>query len=254
MYYISPTPTNSPQSGPVSPAPNYRQIHHPDLLAPFPFPKGFFAAVVFRFPAAAPEHVYRSAISECKRVLRPGGHLEVSVLDLDLVNMGNRARRAVRDLKMRMQSTDSEVCLMNASDAFQRLIGRRGFENLSRCIVGVPTAGKMPKSVDMTNSAGSGHASTNGMPTQARFGDSTTMSGQASSPDDDIAKMVARVGRWWYSRCYESMLLQSDSDPSQNIWSDETLLHECEKRQTSFRLLICYAQKPTVTRRRTVSV
>ncbi|KAF9641663.1 hypothetical protein BFW01_g1646 [Lasiodiplodia theobromae] len=255
VYYISPTPTNSsPQSGPVSPAPNYRQIHHPDLLAPFPFPKGFFAAVVFRFPTAAPEHVYRSAISECKRVLRPGGHLEVSVLDLDLVNMGNRARRAVRDLKMRMQSTDSEVCLMNASDAFQRLIGRRGFENLSRCIVGVPTAGKMPKSVDMTNSAGSGHASTNGMPTQARFGDSTNMSGQASSPDDDIAKMVARVGRWWYSRCYESMLLQSDSDPSQNIWSDETLLHECEKRQTSFRLLICYAQKPTVTRRRTVSV
>ncbi|KAL1645222.1 hypothetical protein SLS58_003929 [Diplodia intermedia] len=255
VYYISPTPANSSgQSGPVSPAPNYRQIHHPDLLAPFPFPKGFFAAVVFRFPAAAPEHVYRSAISECKRVLRPGGHLEVSVVDLDLVNMGNRARRTVRDLKMRMQSTDPEVCLMNASDAFQRLIGRRGFENLSRCIVGVPAAGKMPKSVDLTNQSGGSNPSTNGMPMQARFGDRTATLGKESSADDDMAKMVARVGRWWYSRCYESMVLQPDDDLNQNIWSDETLLHECEKRQTSFRLLICYAQKPTVTRRRTVSV
>ncbi|OJD36943.1 uncharacterized protein BKCO1_900030 [Diplodia corticola] len=255
VYYISPTPANSSaQSGPVSPAPNHRQIHHPDLLAPFPFPKGFFAAVVFRFPTAAPEHVYRSAISECKRVLRPGGHLEVSVVDLDLVNMGNRARRAVRDLKMRMQSTDPEVCLMNASDAFQRLIGRRGFENLSRCIVGVPTAGKMPKSVDLTNQTGSSNPSTNGMPTQAQFGECTATSGKERFADDDMAKMVARVGRWWYSRCYESMVLQPDDDPSQKIWSDETLRHECEKRHTSFRLLICYAQKPTVTRRRTVSV
>lgn len=254
VYYISPSPSNSPaQSEPVAPASNYRLIHHPDLLAPFPFPKGFFAAVVFRFPAAAPEATYRAAISECKRVLRPGGHLEVSVLDLDLVNMGNRARRAVRDLKMRMQSTDPEVCLMNASDAFQRLIGRRGFENLSRCIVGVPTAGKMPKSVDLTNQAG-GSNTTSGMPSQAHFGDLVAMSGKEGASDDGISKMVARVGRWWYSRCYESMVLQPDNELGQNIWSDETLLNECEKRQTSFRLLICHAQKPTVTRRRTVSV
>lgn len=235
-----------------SSASNYHQIHHPDLLAPFPFPKGFFAAVVFRFPSAAPETTYRAAISECKRVLRPGGYLEVSVLDLDLVNMGNRARRAVRDLKMRMQSTDSDVCLMNASDAFQRLIGRRGFENLSRCIVGVPTAGKMPRSVDLTNEGGAGKAPT-GMPNQANFGDLVALSGKEGS-DGNMSKMVARVGRWWYSRCYESMVLQPNGDSSQNIWSDETLLNECEKRQTSFRLLICYAQKPTVTRRRTVSV
>lgn len=254
VYYLNPIPGNSTtQPGPVAPAPNYRQIHHPDLLAPFPFPKGFFAAVVFRFPTAAPESVYRAAISECKRVLRPGGHLEVSVLDLDLVNMGNRARRAVRDLKMRMQSTDPEVCLMNASDAFQRLIGRRGFENLSRCIVGVPTAGKMPKSVDLTNQAGGSNAM-NGMPSQARFGDIAATAGKEGSPDDGISKMVSRVGRWWYSRCYESMVLQPDGDLDQNIWSDEALLHECEKRQASFRLLVCYAQKPTVTRRRTVSV
>ncbi len=44
--------------------------------------------------------MHRFVLSEAKRVLRPGGYLEFSVLDMDLVNMGNRARRAVRGLKI----------------------------------------------------------------------------------------------------------------------------------------------------------
>jgi hypothetical protein len=39
-----------------------------------------------------------------------------------------------------------------------------------------------------------------------------------------------------------------------SIWRDESLIKECEKRGTSFRLLIGYAQKPEVGFRRTVSV
>jgi len=31
-------------------------------------------------------------------------------------------------------------------------------------------------------------------------------------------------------------------------------LRECEKRETGFKLLICYAQKPLAPRRRTVSM
>ena len=67
--------------------------------------------------------------------------------------------------------------------------------------------------------------------------------------DERITKMVAKVGRWWYSSCYERPLLRNDK----SIWQDETLLRECEKQGTSFRLLICCAQKPAQPRR-TVSV
>jgi len=70
--------------------------------------------------------------------------------------------------------------------------------------------------------------------------------------------MVARVGRWWYSRCYESIALPKASElgthAAGSIWCDDRLIQECEKRGTSFKLLIGYAQKPTLGVRRTASV
>ncbi|KAL8870463.1 MAG: hypothetical protein Q9174_003501, partial [Haloplaca sp. 1 TL-2023] len=91
------------EQGTVASPPNHRQIFHAGMSAPFPFPNNYFSAAVFRFPAATTETAYYNAVSECKRVLRPGGFLEVSILDLDMVNMGNRCRRAVRGLKTKMQ-------------------------------------------------------------------------------------------------------------------------------------------------------
>jgi len=244
--------------------PNHRHIHHQSLSHPFPFPRGFFAAVVFRFPTATSESTLRQCIFECKRVLGPGGHLELCVLDLDMCNMGNRARRAVRGLKVKMSvAQDGEdgaqgVCLKPTSDLVQRLVGRRGFENLNRCFVGVPVAGGMPTSgscsdeevqamVDKANK-GKGKASVRVQtPQEEKKFDFS------SGNDEDVTRMVARVGRWWYSRCFESAVLP-DGDMSQSIWNDEALIRECEKHGTTFRLLIAFAQKPVVNRRRTVSV
>lgn len=271
-YYVSlnyPTatvinlgPCTSPWPGVHQPAPeNHTIIGIKDISGPFPFPKAFFSAVVFRFPSVTTEAAYQSAIFECKRVLRPGGFLEVAVLDLDLMNMGNRARKAVRGLKTRMQTKDPNVCLRNLSDVLLRQIGRRGFEEVQRCIVGVPAAGRIPRSQDIS-SLSSGHS---GKPIWHREDrDSQEVSfadlladaqagqfGSGKNNDENITKMVAKVGRWWYSSCYEKSLLQSDNS---SIWNEPGLLRECEKQGTSFRLLICHAQKPTQNRRRTVSV
>lgn len=271
-YYVSlnyPTaevvnlgPSTSPWPGVHQPKPkNHRIIGSNDISEPFPFPKGYFSAVVLRFPMVATEDAYQNAIFECKRVLRPGGFLEVAVLDLDLMNMGNRARKAVRGLKTRMQEKDPNVCLRNLSDVLLRQIGRRGFEEVQRCIVGVPAAGRIPRSQDMS-SVSSGHS---GRPVWHRedrhsqefsFADlledaRASQVGLGKTNDDNITKMVAKVGRLWYSSCYEKSLLQSDDS---SIWNDHGLLRECEKQGTSFRLLICHAQKPTQNRRRTVSV
>ena len=246
VYNLSPyqpsgqTSPKRRESGAWQPPSNHRQIHHTSIAHPFPFPKGFFTAVVLRFPAANSEAAYRSAISECKRVLRPGGFLEISVLDLDMMNMGNRARRAVRMLKVRMQVADNTLSLKPVSDNIQKMLGRRGFESLNRCMVGVPVAGKVsdsrPGSFDDTNLS---------------LGD--MLKDQSEQGDEGITKMVAKVGRWWYTRCYELGVLP-DGDLERSIWNDKALLKECEKRETSFKLLICYAQKPLAPRRRTVSV
>ena len=220
---------------------NHRRIHHVSFSHPFPFPKGFFTVVVLRFPIANSESAFYHAISECKRVLRPGGYLELSVLDMDMVNMGNRARRAVRSSKTRMQAAEPEISLSPASDNIQKMLGRRGFDNLNRCMVGVPVAGSISDS--RSGSLDEGHLSLDDM---LRY---NSMQGEVP-----ITKMVAKVGRWWWSRCYEACTAGESDGQESSIWDDEALLNECEKRETGFKLLICYAQKPLNPRRRTVSV
>ncbi|KAK8249411.1 hypothetical protein IWZ00DRAFT_269187 [Phyllosticta capitalensis] len=311
FYYLSPAPSSSSQpSAPINPPPNYTHIHHSHASAPFPFPRGFFTAVVYRFPTAAPESVYRVIVGECKRVLRPGGYLELSAIDLDLVNMGQHARKVVRDLKWAMQSTEADVCLANASDVLLRLVGRRGFEGIKRGVVGVPVSGSLKKSGESgfgstaaataynststpsTNPSGqpsstepmgpssnkSPHTAAAGTLPDMTFGpDLSSTASASSSASSDDSNMISRVGRWWYSRCYETSMFPRHSDTTmandgsnetepaaaysaagaadkKTMFADATLLHECEERGTNFRLLICYAQKPEQARRRTVSV
>lgn len=271
VYDIGPGPSTStaPTSDtpePWSTLPNHRHICHDSLTTAFPYPMNFFACVVLRFPSALPSSVHRFLLSEARRVLRPGGYLEFSVLDLDLVNMGNRARRAVRGLKMRIKEVDDNISLRNISDEIMAGLGRKGFTECNRCVVGVPVAGKLPVPEDSTFSGKkkmSSKTKTPGPKPELSFSDLLNGSSQSESTDVSIADMVARVGRWWYSRCYESIVLpeaqESEGMRSGNIlensiWRDEALITECEKRGTSFRMLIGYAQKPEVDVRRTVSV
>ena len=263
VYSLRPTMVNGAMGNDQKPPPNHRQIPHSNLSAAFPFPKGFFTAVVFRFPIATTDSMYHACIFECKRVLRPGGYLEIAALDLDLVNMGARARCLVRGLKTRMQQQDPNVSLRNLSDSLVRLIGRRGFEDVQRCVVGVPVAGRILRSRDISSCSSDGSDSRPGVlhgkrrDSDKEFSFADLLQDARNSQiepskgsDEDITRMVAKVGRWWYSACYETPLLETDK----SIWDDHALLRECQKQGTSFRLLICHAQKPTQTRRRTVSV
>ncbi|KAI9658278.1 MAG: hypothetical protein M1821_002411 [Bathelium mastoideum] len=272
VYNLGPTPTSS-QTGTANAwqsLSNHRHIHHPAISSPFPFPRGFFAAVVFRFPVAASEAAYRAALSECKRVLRPGGHLELSILDIDMLNMGNKARRAVRQMKMKMQQTQPDVCLKPKSDSTLRLLGMRGYESINRCVVGVPAAGILGSAASSPTSSENGdhniaagkmsedkresgvRTSVKGTP-NGSFGDILRSNPNAKESGVGVTKMVSRVGRWWWSSCYETPFLAEDG-ASRSIWDDPSFLRECEEQGTSFKLLICYAQKPDMSVRRTVSV
>ncbi|KAL1992429.1 hypothetical protein VTN49DRAFT_4461 [Thermomyces lanuginosus] len=277
VYSLTVTPTPTSPTAPAhpnawSPPENHHLIYYADPETPFPFPKNFFSVCIMRFPAACSERGQQNMISECKRVLRPGGYLEMSILDLDLVNVGTRTRKAVRQLKERIFLADPAINLKPASDHIQRLLGTCGFDNLNRCMVGLPVAGMITGSTSSSDSSSADHS--NNPPHAQPSASTTTMTpsphSRASSDDDakhslgellsdpsptasndeSIAKMVTRVGRWWYTRCYEVPVLENLDD---SIWADHRLLRECQKRGTSFRLLIAYAQKPS-EKRRTMSV
>jgi hypothetical protein len=277
IYSLSIRPGSSvlpPHPEAWKPPMNHHLIHQPSTSAAFPFPKNFFAVCILRFPPAYSEDGQRNILSECKRVLRPGGYLEMSVIDLDLVNVGSRGRKAVRTLKEKIFLTDSNISLKPASDNIQRLLGTCGYDNLNRCMVSVPVAGMLggsahssisnrsmaERSLSSRTSPSQPVSTTDSQPhtrtpsdeTGRSLGDLLSDPSPSATNDESITKMVARVGRWWYTRCYEIPVLVDPSN-DRSIWAERKLLRECQKQGTGFRLLIAYAQKPS-EKRRTVSV
>lgn len=275
VYDLGPAPSSPPSNDRNSALPNHRHIRHPSLSNALPYPQNFFACVVLRFPSAQRPTTHNFLLAEAKRVLRPGGYLEFSVLDLDLVNMGNRARRAVRQLKMEIHRVDESISLRNISDEIIGGLGRKRFVECKSCVVGVPVAGSLPTPNDVNhpmrkNSTASSRkrADSNLQPSmlpksEPSFTDLLNTPTPSESTDKGIADKVARIGRWWYSRCYESIVLPDGDGPDaalpndilkNSIWRDNNLIRECEELGTSFRMLIGYAQKPEVSLRRHVSV
>ena len=232
IFNLSPKPASSQQIGALQLPKNYRQVQHTDLRKEFPFETGFFTAAVFRFPAATSEDAYLNSISECMRVLRPGGYLEMAILDINMVNMGNRARRALHELKYRMRISQPEVALKPLSTTLQKMVRQSGFKDLNRCVVSVPVAGRVLRSRSQSGSLDKKNG------TLRDLG-----KGVSSDEDGGFANSLATVGRWWFTRCYEMITLPY-GDVERSIWNDEALLEECEKRETGFRLLLCYAQSP----------
>lgn len=287
VYNLSgrPVSTALPHPAAWQPPTNHHTVYHAGLHNPLPFPKDYFTAAVLRFPAASSEHVQANIIQECKRVLRPGGYLEMSLLDRDMVNMGVRTRKAVRRLKEMTCLANPSITLKPTSDSVQRLLGTQGFDNLRRCVVRIPVTGVIVRSSDSTTSSSNrslsattptpstafslptisittatGSQTTRPLSTSPPFDDNVSLGDLLSDPspsatnDERIAKIVARVGRWWYTKCYEDPVLPNTGDNNLSLWNERKVLRECQKRGTGFRMLIAYAQKPSEVKRRTASV
>ncbi|XXH00482.1 hypothetical protein Hte_006828 [Hypoxylon texense] len=212
-------------SFPLSP-PNHHQIQFTSHMDKFPFGPDSFTSVVFRFPSAAPESHYRNVISEAHRVLKPGGYIELSILDVDLNNMGTRTRRAVRRLKERVSTRNADFNLSSTADLMLRLVGKKGFVDVKTCRVGVPVASAITSS-----------SSFKGKKDERSLAE--MMNDKTEMGDENITKMVSKVGRWWYNRCYETPTGMSTS-----IWNDKSLLAECEEWGTSLKLMVCHARVP----------
>lgn len=211
---------------------NYEHHHYPSLDGPFPFPQSFFTAAVMRFPAATSEEAYSNVIKEFRRVLCPGSYLEISVLDIDMVKMGQTTRRALRGLKQRKQIAEPQTSLKPLSDNIQKMLGGKAFENMKQCMLEIPVAGS-PSSSRVRS-----------------FNEKMELIDEMPR-DEDRTKHLPEIGRWWYSRCYEQGPRLPNVPPT-SIWDNKEVLKECETMETGFKLLLCYAQKPN--KRRTLSL
>jgi hypothetical protein len=147
--------------------------------------------------------------------------------------MGNRGRRTVRQLKERIREEHPDINLSSTADLIVRLLGKYGFSGIKAARVGVPVAspiadnGQRKKKTDQPSL-------------------SDMMSDNSPVADENITKMVARVGRWWYTRCYENAAAPGGAmtDKEKSIWSDKSFLSECEELGTSLKLMVCCARAP----------
>lgn len=246
FYNLSPrapvtTDSTQPQTSfPSSPA-NHHQIQYISHLARFPFNANTFDSVVYRFPAASPSSHYQNILSESRRVLKPGGYIELAVLDVDLNNMGNLGRRAIRQLKEHLHSVEDKPHISSAADLLVRQLGQGGFDHIRAARVGVPVASSIARSSSKRLSSPSSSSDKKNKEPPSL---SEMMRDPSPDADAGITKMVARVGRWWYTRCYENMF---SSGTSASIWDNKTLLQECEELGTSFKLMVCCARAPGAT-------
>jgi hypothetical protein len=227
---------SSPTGFPLSP-PNHHQIQYVSHLEKFPFAPQSFTSLVYRFPVAASEATYRNILTEARRVLKPDGYLELSILDVDLNNMGNLGRRAVRGLKERIQENAPDTSLASTADLIVRLLGKLGFSGIKAARVGVPVASSVSRPSSSKDSTSSGQKAKKDEPSLAEM-----MSDSSPVADESITKMVSRVGRWWYTRCYENAAGASTAEKS--IWNDKLLLSECGELGTSLKLMVCCARAP----------
>ncbi|PQE18156.1 methyltransferase type 11 protein [Rutstroemia sp. NJR-2017a BBW] len=270
FYNLSPTAAHTASTPAAYPAPpsNHHQVPFPSFTSPsstpipkFPFPSSTFSTVIFRFPSTLTTQTYTHLVSESRRVLKPGGYIEITLLDLDMLNMGPRTRRAVRGLKTRLRERDEGVVLGSVGDLVLRLLGGRGWKDVKSCRVGVPVTGFV---MDRSKSKAQ----------KQKIREERSLVDMMKDPspegDESITKMVAKVGRWWYMRCYESGLLEAEKADARkgkgkqkekekintgSIFSDVAVLEECEKWNASFKLVVVHAQKPVhIIRRRTNSV
>lgn len=240
FYNLSPraplaSDSKKPDTNALLSPPNHHQVQYTDHLTKFPFAPQSFDSVVYRFPVAAPESHYRNIIAESRRVLKPGGYLELAILDLDLNNMGNKGRRTIRHLKEMIHEQTPGTSLGSAADILVRLLGNGGFSGIRAAKVGVPVASAISQPRSSTGSAKKLQA-------QPPPSLSDMMKENGPAADANIGKMVTRVGRWWYTRCYENAAAGKDSYKS--IWDDKAFLNECQELGTSLKLTVCCARAP----------
>lgn len=171
--------------------------------------------------------------------MKPGGYFEASVLDIDMVNMGNRTKRTVDQIKSSLReqpANKSDWTKKAPSDKALHIMAKKGFVHITRCWVGLPAVGNVDGSREERASM------------QQVLKEVTAPEEIDMTSAEGMNRAVPRVGRWWYSKCFEDYPDEEEEVQQprfkSSLWEDKTLLRECEKKRTNFRMLITFARKP----------
>lgn len=231
--------------------PNHRQVAV-QKFSSLPFPDNHFDLIsarelhsILKFVGENGEDEWETCTRECMRVLKPGGYLEFSILDSDIMNAGPLGLAKSVEFGFSLKTLGYDP---SPSKLWLRRLARAGFTDTRRAWVCLPMGAKR-NYFKVPAASGTGDAA------QVHQMDAMTMGGA-----DDIAGLCSVVGGWswerWLLRC-EMEKVAGELRLVDTVTAGKTMreaakclegvhdvMEEGRGCRAGFRMLNGYAQKP----------
>ncbi|KAF3906526.1 hypothetical protein ABW20_dc0107316 [Dactylellina cionopaga] len=193
--------------------------HHvsfvPQQNSPLPFPNNYFDVISTKtFPGILRHSEWEPLLRECNRVLRPGGWIELQIVDPVLTKQGELLREWLDTRILREMLEDNYA--IKPSDEVLGFLQDTGFDNVKRSRIALP-ASFNPKLKNLARGQG---------------------------PDPDAARVMVQVGRHFYEELYRGFNpVINGLGGDQMWWQSKAIRHECEALNTCFGLTFAFGQK-----------
>lgn len=235
--------------------PNHRQVAV-KRLSKLPFADGQFDLIsarelhgILKFVGENGEDEWESCLHECMRVLKPGGYLEFSVMDSDIINAGplGRAKSVEFGFTLKTLGYDPSPTKM-----WLGRLARAGFDDVRRAWVCLPMGAKRKMSMPPTPPLKDD--------VSIRSGKVCQMDAMVMGSSDNIANVCSIVGGWnwerWLLRCEmekvggEMRLADTVTtgaamrEAGKCLDGVHAVMEEGRSCKAGFRMLNGYARKP----------
>ncbi|KAK6361881.1 hypothetical protein TWF730_005593 [Orbilia blumenaviensis] len=194
---------------------NHHALFTPQPNSPLPFPDNYFDVISTKsFPRILRLSEWVPILRECNRVLRPGGWIELQIVDPVLTKQGELLREWLEARIVREMLEDSYT--IKPSDDVLGFLQETGFDNVKRSRIALP-ASFNPKLKNIARGQG---------------------------PDPDAARVMVLVGRHFYEELYRGFNpIMSGPSGDHLWWQNKAIKHECEVLNACFGLTFAFAQK-----------
>lgn len=244
--------SNSNVRGP----PNHRQVAV-ERLSKLPFANDQFDLIsarelhgILKFVGENGEDEWESCLQECMRVLKPGGYLEFSIMDSDIINAGPLGLAKSVEFGFALKTLGYDP---SPSKMWLGRLARAGFDNVRRAWVCLPVGAKRKMSIPPTPPLKDDVSIKSG-------GKVCQMDAMVMGSSDNIANVCSIVGGWswerWLLRCEmekvagEMRLVDTVTtgaamkEAGKCLEGVHAVMEEGRSCKAGFRMLNGYARKP----------
>ncbi|KAK6528900.1 hypothetical protein TWF694_004129 [Orbilia ellipsospora] len=194
---------------------NHHALFTPQPNSPLPFPDNYFDVISTKsFPSILRLSEWVPILRECNRVLRPGGWIELQIVDPVLTKQGELLKDWLETRIICEMLEDNYG--IKPSDDVLNFLQETGFDNVKRSRIALP-ASFNPKLKNFPPGQG---------------------------PDPDAARVMVLVGRHFYEELYKGFNPIMGGPGSDHMWwQNRAIRHECEALNTCFGLTFAFGQK-----------